>query len=562
MEDKNEVLNYIKESFELKNRKLYKEAIEVLYKILGEETDDSTTVEVISQIGDLHLLLKNYARAVEQYEKVLEIDPNHEHSINKLYEIHFELKEYQKALDIAKKLCKISKKPLDYVKYFSVLLKLGRADEIIEIYETLEENLKEDPNILYIISLLKEEGKKEILIKVVNSYPTFTEAKFDLAMIYYNENNFPEAEKLIDDILRLKRDSLCYYYKALIQVSRKEFFPAIDNLHRAIKLSKGIVQEFYFELAKAYMDVNWFDEAINTIKTSITLCIEKGEDKIYIDKRYLLLAWVFEKQKDYDNALFNLTLIGADSPVKVQADILRAVIEYRKGNTIKAKDDLEKIYETNIPSRDDLTLLDTLGAIYKDLKLNKKAMEFYEKHLENYPDSIHTVCEYVDILIDEEEYDKAENYMEKYSSFGKIVSFLNSKARIYFRKQEYDNALDCLDELLNSDKNNAEAYYFKGLILNKKGEFSKAINFIETALELNPAKAKYYAQAAVSNMGREFYNDAMLYIKEAIEIEPDELNYKKLASEIAKKAGNEQEARFWNLIVNGTESIIKDTKRL
>ena len=111
-------------------------------------------------------------------------------------------------------------------------------------------------------------------------------------------------------------------------------------------------------------------------------------------------------------------------------------------------------------------------------------------------------------------------------------------------------------------KNNAEAYYFKVLILNKKGEFSKAINFIETALELNPAKAKYYAQAAVSNMGREFYNDAMLYIKEAIEIEPDELNYKKLASEIAKKAGNEQEARFWNLIVNGTESIIKDTKRL
>ena len=107
MEDKNEVLNYIKESFELKNRKLYKEAIEVLYKILGEETDDSTTVEVISQIGDLHLLLKNYVRAVEQYEKVLEIDPNHEHSINKLYEIHFELKEYQKALDIAKKLCKI-----------------------------------------------------------------------------------------------------------------------------------------------------------------------------------------------------------------------------------------------------------------------------------------------------------------------------------------------------------------------------------------------------------------------------------------------------------------------
>lgn len=561
MEDKQEVLNYIKESFELKNRKLYKEAIEVLYKILGEETDDMTTVEVISQIGDLHLLLKNYVRAIEQYEKVLEIDPNHEHSTNKLYEIYFELKEYQKALNAAKKLCEISKKPLDYVKYFSVLLKLGRADEILEIYDSLNDELKEDPNILYIISLLKEEGKKETLLKVVNSYPTFTEAKFDLAMIYYNENDFLSAEKLLDDILKFKRDSLCYYYKALIQISRKEFFPAIDNLHRAIKISKGTVQEFYFELAKAYMDVNWFDEAINTIKTSITLCIEKGEDKTYIDKRYLLLAWVFEKQKDYDNALFNLTLIGPDSPVKIQSDILKSLIEYKKGNIIKAKDELENIYEKNPQIRDDLTLLDTLGAIYKDLKLNKKATEFYEKHLENYPDSIHTVCEYVDILIDEEEYDKAESYMEKYSSYGRIASFLNSKARIFYRKKEYDSAINSLDKLIELDKNNAESYYFKGLILNKKEEYKKALSLITTALELNPQPAKYYFQAAVSNFGLGFYNDAMLYIKEAVEIEPNDLNYKKFAADIAEKSGNIHESEFWNSIVRGSETIIKNNKR-
>ena len=90
MEDKQEVLNYIKESFELKNRKLYKEAIEVLYKILGEETDDMTTVEVISQIGDLHLLLKNYVRAIEQTQTIVRV-PNSSSNIKGIINLRGEI---------------------------------------------------------------------------------------------------------------------------------------------------------------------------------------------------------------------------------------------------------------------------------------------------------------------------------------------------------------------------------------------------------------------------------------------------------------------------------------
>ncbi|MDO5437896.1 MAG: tetratricopeptide repeat protein [bacterium] len=561
MEEKHDYLKYIKQSFELKNQKLYKEAIEALYKVLSDDVDRKTLVEVISQIGDLHILLKNYDRAIEQYEKVLEIDPLHEHSKNKLYEIYFELKEFDKALLIVKEICKTSKNPLDFVKYFSALLKTGKSEEIFREYEKLDENLKDDPNILYIISLLSDDNKKEILTKVVNAAPTFNEAKFDLGMIYYNEGDFEKAESFLDDVLKTKKDPLCYYYKAVMQILRKDYFPAIDNLHLAIKTSKGVYQEFYFELAKAYMDVNWFEEAIATIKNSITLCIKNNEDKSVIDKRYLLLAWVFEKQNDFDNALFNLTLIDVNSPVRLQSDILKALIAYKKGDIVKAKMKLEELYEKFPQIRSDLTLLDTLGAIYKDLKLNNKACEFYEKHLEQYPDSIHSACEYVDLLIDMTEYDKAEEIIEKFSSYGKVASFLNSKARIYFRKEEYEKALECLDELLINDKNNAETYYFKGLILNKTGRYKEAVKFFESALELNPVHAKYYAQCAYAHYNLGFYNEAMLYIKEAIEIEPNDLNYKKQAAEIAKKAGREHEAGFWNSIVNRTETIIRENQR-
>ena len=559
--ENNDYIKYIKQSFELKNQKLYKEAIEVLYKVLSDDVDEKTTVEVISSIADLHFLLKNYDRAIEQYEKVLEIEPTHEHSQNKLYEIHFLLKEYNKALKLIQGICESSKKSLDFVKYFSVLLKLGRADEILKIYETLDDELKNDPDVLYIISLLDEKNKKEILIKVVEQSPTFTEAKFDLALIYYNEENYIDSEKLIDEILKIKKDPMSYYYKALMQIKRKDYFAAIDNFHLAIKLSKGRFQEFYLELAKAYMDVNWFDEAVQTLKKSITLCIQQNESRNTIDKRYLLLAWVFEKQKDYDNALFNLTLIDPLSYYKPQSDILRAVVMYKKGDIVQAKEKLELMYEQNPKVRDDLTLLDTLGSIYKDLRLDSKAIEFYEKHLEHYPDSIHTVSEYVDLLIDNENYDKAEELIEKYSGHGQIASFLNSRARIFYRKKDYDNAILALDKLIEYDKNSAESYYFKGLILNKKEEYKKALSLIVVALELNPQPAKYYAQAAVSNLGLGFYNDAMLYIKEAVEIEPNDLNYKKLAAGIAEKSGNIHESEFWNSIVRGSEKIIKNNKR-
>ena len=74
-------IDYIKKSFELKNSKLYKEAIEMLYKAL--ECDEAgENSEIISQIADLYVLLKNYDRALEEYERVLETDKNHTHSLN------------------------------------------------------------------------------------------------------------------------------------------------------------------------------------------------------------------------------------------------------------------------------------------------------------------------------------------------------------------------------------------------------------------------------------------------------------------------------------------------
>ena len=80
--------------------------------------------------------------------------------------------------------------------------------------------------------------------------------------------------------------------------------------------------------------------------------------------------------------------------------------------------------------------------------------------------------------------------------------------------------------MVKLDKNDAEAFYFTGLILNDIAKPEDAVQNLTIALNLNPTKAKYYAQVSRAYNLMENHSDAMLFIKEAIELAPEELAYK------------------------------------
>ena len=63
-----EVIEYIKQAFELKSQQCYKQAIEMLYKALEIENDN---IEILFQLGELYFMLKNFQRASHYLEKVL-----------------------------------------------------------------------------------------------------------------------------------------------------------------------------------------------------------------------------------------------------------------------------------------------------------------------------------------------------------------------------------------------------------------------------------------------------------------------------------------------------------
>ncbi len=547
---------YIKKSFELKNLKLYKEAIEMLYKALCCEDSDVPNIEIIAQIGDLYLLLKNYDRAIEEYGHVLEIEPLHNHTLFQLCEIYFLQKRYNEALDLIEEVCKNSKKTINFIKYFQILYKLEKFDKIAQIYDSLDKKSQDNEEILYIMSLSCKNTRRAFLDKIIAQNKEHLDAHFDLGVLDFEQNKLDDAKVHFEFVIKNQKNAAAHDYLGLIYQKQGLFNKAIEHFYLACKIDKA-KGEYFFNLAKAYIDVFWFDEAQVAIQKSLKLA-QFQNSKVDLGEQYYTLAWINWQRKNFKNALLNISLVEENSEFFENAKILKNIIELNLGDIASAKIKLEKLFETNPDNPD---LISALGQIYRELKMYDKCIKIYENGLQIYTDSFEYLSSLIDALIDAKSYAKAFKYAHKFHAMHpKSADIHNSYARIHYRQKEYKEALRELEEVIKLDQNNAEAYYFTGLILNDTQKPKNALEKLEIALELSPLKSKYYAQ-----MGRSYallgnFKDALLFIKEAIDIEPQEINYMKTAGEYCKILGEEADSRFYQNQAKMLENVLKHEK--
>ena len=549
-----EKIELIKQSFEFKHQKKYKEAIEMLYKALEYDSGINDNVELLSQIGDLHILLNNYDRAIDEFQKALSINQSHVYSLQKCYEIYFKTNQLNKALKIAQYMCEINKTSENYYNYITALIALEKDNDAIELFNSLDETIKLDVNLLYLLSTISNDKKEILLERIISIDETHTEANLDLATIEFQKGNY---DKVIQHCLNIEEENpLALYYLAIIESLKHNYTKAIELFSKAIELDKD-EHDFYLALAKTYIDISWLDEALLALRKSINLSLIKN-NHTQLDEKYFLSAWILIKQNQISKALLNLDSISKDSKFYSKAQILIQTINLKNQNLATALNQLEKYYqqESNNP-----ILLDSLAIIYKELKQYKKAIDIYRHALELYPDSIYYNLEIIDLLIDDKDYESAtkiiNNVKNKYKNCANIY---NSLARIYYRLNDLGSALSSISEYLELDKNNQEAFYFKGLILNDLSNYLEAKKHIYIAMKLDPTKAKYYSQMARSYAGLNDYESALLYSKEAIELDQNEINYKKQAYDISVLIGNETQMEIYYKQLKRSEEVLKQKR--
>ena len=96
-----ETIEFIKQAFDLKSQKCYKQAIEMLYKALELENDNP---EILFQLGELYFLLRNLPRASHYLEKVLQKNENHIETLKLMQKIYVFSDEKELAFKTAEKI--------------------------------------------------------------------------------------------------------------------------------------------------------------------------------------------------------------------------------------------------------------------------------------------------------------------------------------------------------------------------------------------------------------------------------------------------------------------------
>jgi len=104
----------------------------------------------------------------------------------------------------------------------------------------------------------------------------------------------------------------------------------------------------------------------------------------------------------------------------------------------------------------------------------------------------------------------------------KTTRDLIAEGNAFLGQGKYDEALQAYDNALQLDPRLADAWYDKGVVLNKQGKYDQAIAAYDEAIELNPEFAYAWCNKGDSLQKEGNYEDAIKAYDKAIELDPSD----------------------------------------
>lgn len=507
---------FLKQAFQLQEEKHYKQAIEALYKALCIESDN---IEILAQISHLYFLMNNFERSLEYAEKILDIDPNHIDTLKIVVNINKVTKKYAKALQFAEKLYRLSPDIDNFVTYLEMLTECNQHNTVINEIENSKFNYEERKNE----KLLLIEGYSRLKLnqifkaigifqEIIKLYPSNTDARFYLGVIYYQKHQEADAEKLFNSVLDEIQCDRTYNYLGLLKLDQHKIADAINYFQFAIKIEQNNPL-YYYNLGTAYSLNGWLIEAENSFKHAVFL---EPDNIIY----NYSLAYLYYERHDLKKALENIDHILQIKPDYADAVILKALINAKNGDLIGAKNTLTNLAE-KVTNNDFLYY--AMAKIYKEIPMYKEAIDSLQQALFIKPESLEYLSELADCYCELGKYQVAQDIITKVLYLNKhfIFAYL-LQAKMNIKQNKYTEAAKIVDNTIKLDSSCAEAYKYMAVICAAQGLKNKSIENAKIAVSLQPSNHKYYAFLGKLYFDAQEYDSAFLYYKEASML--DELN--------------------------------------
>lgn len=516
-----ETIEFIKQAFDLKSQKCYKQAIEMLYKALELENDNP---EILFQLGELYFLLRNLPRASHYLEKVLQKNENHIETLKLMQKIYVFSDEKELAFKTAEKIFELQKNPENLVELIKTSAKTNNFKKI----EALENSDQTNDKVLFEIANAYYGNEdfataKNKLEKALNINPQNDDALVLLGKIYFDENNFEKSKEIFNSFPKTTENAEVLNYLGLFALEDLKFIEAIKYFSKASNLNKKN-HKYLYNLGNAYFYNGWIKEAVQSYVQAICM----APDNLGYRSS---LAYLYYEQKNFEKAQKEIDYILEHNAEYGLAHVLNALLKLNNKDFLGAQQELE----TNLKNgnNDNFTLV-SLADVYKELLMFEKAEKTIKKVIANNCESLNYQCQLAEIYIAEKKYDEAldvvKNVLEKNENY---ITAYSIGAKSAFAKGDFAVAKDFAQNAISLDMNYASGYFYLAMVRFSENDFDEAIECMKRAIMYDVNNAEYYAKMSEIYKAKEDYKTALDYIKEAESISGAneyKLIYKDLAS--------------------------------
>lgn len=421
------------------------EAKSLLSEVLAETPNNHTALALR---GKIFLTEGNSLSAISDFRSAMRDQPNSIVLLRSLAKAHLNNNELDLAIDVMKRAVKLREKDLvlreEYIKLLAI------KGDVENVIAQLDDILLFEPNNL---------GAMEALFKVHAS-------RKDWNALEHISNKMKETHP---------NNAIGYYYSGLQLQGQKKYLDSIKDFQQAIKRSPDSAEPVT-QLVRSYLSLNKNDLALE----SLNEIIKNNESNIFARN---LKGEVYLFNKDIDAAINEF-----ESVILLKPDWHLAYQNLAKSHLInKEEDEAVRVYDRGIKATNFSAVLVADLARYFEAKGElDKAIKLYEEVLANDNSNKLATNNLAMLLIDYKGDDVSLGRAEKLIQTLKDINnpaYLDTIGWLYFKKNEFNKAVQYLEKAVAAAPGNAGLNYHLGMAYFKSGMNESARDSLVIATE-------------------------------------------------------------------------------
>lgn len=335
------------------------------YVYISQRFKDQISSRSLKQISQeifyLYIRLKNYPDAEEYLDYIIKKAPDatstfYQNAFLDLYDYYIKLKDLDSSLRVTKK----------------------GLNAFPEHYRMLE-------NLGYIYNL---SGKKQLALEAyLQAYQSAKSNKGRiLEALYYLSRDLKkndDALSYLKQLIAINPQGKFYKELGYIYKQNKQYSKAIEAYLSYYKLTGKVL--IYSEIAGLYMELKQTSSAIAAFEKLLPYCRDRS-----CGKHFSTVAYLYKERKQYNQAISAYQKYGRFTGDYQYHNILGDLL-------IKNKRNFEAIraFEAFIRqcNKNCVPIFKNLGYLYKTVKNNNQAINYYEKYLRYKPDAFKVLYE-------------------------------------------------------------------------------------------------------------------------------------------------------------------------